>query len=197
MKQNMKRLQLSVLLAGSVALMAGCANNAGHDDKAHHDKNKMATQTSADLNNQDIYATYDEDGRLYLFDDQALFLSFQKLGETPFTLNRIGAGPKGETIRFGLRKQDKKKHSDIAVIDMWDGKLAGAEDFYGEMISEGRFYAFNNLEDFKSTIKTGEATFRYTDIGSGPKGETVVYVLNKHNKKKKPTALIETFKSHH
>ena len=33
----------------------------------------------------------------------------------------------------------------------------------------------------------GHPNFFYTEIGSGPKGETVVYVLNKKTKKKKVT----------
>ena len=39
--------------------------------------------------------------------------------------------------------------------------------------------------------------FRYTDIGAGAKGETLVYVLNKNNKKQKPDALMTEYKQRH
>ena len=42
----------------------------------------------------------------------------------------------------------------------------------------------------------GHPNFFYMEVAAGPKGETVVYVLNKSNKKKKPVALIEAFKKH-
>jgi hypothetical protein len=62
------------------------------------------------------------------------------------------------------------------------------------MRSEGRIYVFNNFQDMSDVRKVGEAPYRFTEIGTGPKGETVVYVLNKTNKKKKPVALIDAFK---
>jgi hypothetical protein len=57
----------------------------------------------------------------------------------------------------------------------------------------GRIYVFNTLEDMKGVRKTGEAAYRHAKIGYGPEGETVVFVLNKSNKKKVPEALIEKF----
>ena len=51
------------------------------------------------------------------------------------------------------------------------------------------------LDDMKPVRQFGHPNFFYTEIGSGPKGETVVYVLNKKTKKKRPDALIAQFKS--
>ena len=42
-----------------------------------------------------------------------------------------------------------------------------------------------------------EAPYRYTMIGAGPKGETVVIVLNKDNKKKHPETQIAAFMAMH
>lgn len=158
--------------------------------------NVKESSAGAQLNNDDYYEAH-HDGRIYVFDDAKSYLSFLGMGETPYTLVRIGAGPKGQTVVFGLRSKDKKKRSGIASVDMYDGKLTPAQDFYGEIAMEGRYYVFDHWADLQSFKKVGEATFRYTDIGGGPGGATVVYVLNKANKKHRPDGLIAKFKAQH
>jgi hypothetical protein len=47
-------------------------------------------------------------------------------------------------------------------------------------------------------LKHGEVALTYTEIGSGPKGETVIYALNKESSKQgKPVAAIERFQKQH
>jgi hypothetical protein len=148
------------------------------------------------MNNDDYYEV-EHEGRLYVFDDAATYKSFLEVGETAYRKVRIAAGPNGETIVFGLTGKDKKKMSGIASIDMYDGKLEGAEDFYGEIHHEGRLYVFSEWADLKAFKTVYEAPYRFTMIGEGPKGETVVIVLNKGNKKKHPAAQIAAFKAMH
>jgi hypothetical protein len=136
------------------------------------------------------------DGRIHVFYDRKLYTDFLALGETPFRLTRIGAGPKGETLVFGLTKKDKKKPGKVAAINLFNGKLPAPENFYAELRNHGRIYVFNNYEDMKPVRQFGHPNFFYTEIGAGPKGETVVYVLNKKTKKKRPDALISAFKKH-
>lgn len=50
---------------------------------------------------------------------------------------------------------------------------------------------------WSSSRTTGEAPLRYTDIGGGPSGMTVVYLLNEDNKKERPEDLIQIFKVRH
>lgn len=148
-------------------------------------------------NVNDYYQVYKE-GRIYVFDDLNTYLYFMDLGETPFRLTRIGSGPEGETVVFGLQKKDKKMSSGLGSVALYEGKAEGAGvGFYGEVVKEGRIYVFSNWSDLKSFLEVGEAPYRYTDIGAGPKGETVVYVLNKDNKKNKPDDLIALFKKTH
>lgn len=148
-------------------------------------------------NVNDFYQVYKE-GRVYIFDDFKTYDEFVKVGETPFRLTRIGAGPAGETLVFGLTKKDKKMRSGLGSVDMYDGKAEGISDgFYGEIIKEGRIYVFGDWTDMKNFMSTGEAPLRYTQIGAGPNGETVVYVLNEDNKKEIPDDLIEEFKRKH
>ncbi|WP_250654814.1 hypothetical protein [Alkalimarinus coralli] len=185
-----------ILAASLFSALIGCASNESMPSNAESQSNAVAepkTVVAVDANNDELYEVH-HDGRIYIFDDYTLYQNFNKLGHTPYILARIGAGPKGETIKFGLTSKDKKKQSGIASVDLYDGKLAPAENFYGEMRSEGRIYVFSTLQDMNDVRKIGEASYRFTDIGAGPKGETVVYVLNKSNKKKKPVALMEAFK---
>lgn len=180
----MKKLSIAGLVASTVLLTA-CAGSSVKSD------NDM--QTAENLNNQDMYEVHEE-GRIYLFDDRATYEDFLAVGETSFRKVRIGEGPKGETLVFGLTSEDKKKTSGIASIDMFDGKLAGAEDFYGETRMEGRIYVFQSLEEMNEAREVGEVPLRYTDIAAGPNGETVVYALNSDNKKQKPVELMTKFK---
>ena len=150
-------------------------------------------KAALEANNQDLYEVH-HDNRIHIFDDRATYESFLEVGETSFRLVRIGAGPKGETIVFGLTNEDKKKTSGIASVDMYEGTLEGAAVFYGEMRVEGRIYVFSSLEEMNNARAVGEVPLRYTQIGAGPKGETVVYALNGDNKKVKPVAMIELFK---
>ncbi|GAB6043635.1 hypothetical protein [Endothiovibrio diazotrophicus] len=175
-----------VLTAASLALtLAACQSQS----------TKEETAKAAPLNNDDYYEVHHE-GRIYVFDDAGVYKEYLSVGETPFRKVRIGVGPHGETVVFGLHKHDKKKMEGIASVDMFDGKIDGAQDgFYAEIRSEGRIYVFDNWDDVKSFRQVGEAPYRYTDIGAGPNGETVVYVLNKHNKKHRPDALIARFKA--
>lgn len=149
------------------------------------------------VNNDDVYLI-EHEGRLYVFDDEAVYQSFMAHGETAYRLVRVGEGPGGSTLVFGLRGEDKEKREGIAAVDMYDGRLAGAaEGFYAEVLHDGRFYVFSEWQDLVNFQRTRIADLRYTEIGAGPGGRTVVYVLNQDNKKDKPMEQIARFKRIH
>lgn len=181
----MKKMSIAGLVA-STLLLTACAGSSVKSE------NEMKA-AAVNLNNQDMYEVHEE-GRIFLFDDRATYEDFLAVGETSFRKVRIGDGPKGETLVFGLTNEDKKKTSGIASIDMYDGKLAGAESFYGETRMEGRIYVFQSLDEMNEARIVGEVPLRYTDIAAGPNGETVVYALNGSNKKHKPVELMAKFK---
>lgn len=148
-------------------------------------------------NVNDYYQVFHE-GRIYVFDDFATYQDFYEVGEAPFRLTRIGAGSHGETVVFGLSDKDKTMQSGLGSVALYDGSAEGInEGFYGEVLKDGRLYVFSTWQDQKDFLTVGEAPFRYTQIGYGPKGETVVFVLNSSNKKQAPTALIAEFNSKH
>lgn len=151
-----------------------------------------ATGSSSSADDLTVYEAH-KNGRIHVFYTEKEFKSFMKLGETTFRLTRIGAGPKGETIEFGLAKKDKKHPGKVAVINLYDGKIKAGDHFYAEMYKNGRIYVFNNFEDMATVRNFGHPNYFYMSVGSGPKGETVVYVLNHKTKKKKPLQLIAEF----
>lgn len=144
----------------------------------------------------ELYEVFD-DGRVYVFYDRALYKEFMQVKETAYRLTKIGAGPSGMTLVYGLTKKDKKLKKKIPAIELYEGKNVPTDGFYAEMRRHGRIYVFNNWNDMKPVRETGHPIFFYTEIGSGPKGETVVYVLNKKTKKKRPDALIKKFKNNY
>ena len=181
----------------SVLLVSGCeilTKDYTAIKKTGDKKSSVAVQAY----NVDDYYQVEHEGRTYIFDDKKTYLSFLATGETVFRLTRIGAGKNGETIVFGLTKKDKKKTSGIGSVMMYDNLVEGAsEGFYAELYLEGRIYVFDNWSDVRAFRTVGEAPYRLTDIGAGPNGKTVVYVLNKSNKKVRPDTLIKRFKAVH
>lgn len=151
-----------------------------------------ATGSSSIADNLAIYEVH-KDGRIHIFYDRKELAAFMQHGETTYRLTRIGAGPKGETIEFGLTKKDKKKPGKVAAIQLYDGKIEAEDDFYAEMYKNGRIYVFNNFDDMATVRNFGHPNYFYMSVGGGPKGETVVYVLNSKTKKKKPLELIAEF----
>lgn len=186
----MKKLTLCSVIGLSLLSLAGCQMTDGTVANA-----SVVEPMAVMQNNDDLYEVQHE-GRYFVFDDFATYQQFLSVGETAYRKVYIGEGPHGQTLVFGLTSQDKKKTSGVASIDMFNGKLSASNDFYGEIRAEdGRLYVFSTLEDMQQTRELGDAIYRFTDIGAGPQGQTVVFVLNKNNKKKRPDALIAVFKA--
>ncbi|MEA3404411.1 MAG: hypothetical protein U9R28_01580 [Pseudomonadota bacterium] len=189
----MKKILVAMLASG---LMVGCSatpeKTATVEVKAVEKKVEVAEVKA--LNNEDLYVVY-HDGRMNVFYDAKLYKGFMEVGETAYRKTFIGSGPKGETVMYGLTKGDKKKLTGIPSIEMMEGRLPAAENFYGEIRDEGRINVFDDWKLFQKYMSNGEVPYRLTDIGAGPKGETVVYALTKETKKKRPEALMAKFKA--
>ena len=66
----------------------------------------------------------------------------------------------------------------------------------GEVFKDNRFYLFGDLKDMTNFTAFGEVPYSYTDIGAGPKGESIVYVMNKDSYAKgKPEDRMARFKT--
>lgn len=180
---------LKALLVAAVAFGAtACATNSTTEAPAD------AKEAVAEVTPMEIYEVH-HDGRINVFYDRPTYKSFLQVGETIYRLTKIGSGPNGETIVYGLTKADKKKPGNVDAIKLYEGKIDQPANFYAEMMKHGRIYVFDNFADMKPVRDFGHPNFFYTEIGAGPKGETIVYVLNSKTKKKRPDALIAKYKA--
>ncbi len=191
-----KHLRISSLIVamGLAGVLGGCATQGAKPDAATP---TAAAETKA-VAEQQMFMTFHENGRVYVLGDPKLQQVFMETDEVALTRTRISEGPDGRTLIFGMNKDDAKRGGPTAAELMYDGKQAPAGPFYGEVIKDGRYYVFVEWNDMANYLKHGEVPLTYTEIGTGPKGETVVYALNKDTAKQgKPAAAIERFHRQH
>lgn len=198
-----KHLRMTTLMAAAVlaGLNAGCAT---HGQSARSDTAQPAaaseaktveTKTAAE---QNLFLIFHENGRLYVLGDPQLQQILLETGEVALTRTRIGDGPDGRTLVFGMNKDDAKRGGPTDAELLYDGKQVPEGPFYGEVFKDGRIYVFVDWKDMAGYLKHGEVPLTYTEIGAGPKGETVVYALNKESAKQgNPVAAIERFHRQH
>lgn len=201
-KQFIPYALASVLALGA---MSGCATQS-NTAKAPESKPATATLAVAAPVAQPVAAekahyflAFHENGRIYAFGDTKYYRMFLENDEVPYTRTRIGAGTEGETVVFGIKGSESKDLTKLSAAEMFfDGKMGEVGPFYGEVMRDGRFYVFGEWADFKDYLDHKEVTFTFTEIGTGPKGETVIYALNKKTKGEgRPVALVEAFKQLH
>jgi hypothetical protein len=205
----MKIKTLQSLLLGGIAaaalLLVGCASQptppvASTPTAAHSPTPALATAPIAEPAQAAVTVTYfavlPEDERYYLFGDTKTYLAYLEHGEVALTRTRIGASPTQTSVVFGLTDNDVKSGKPSAPEALFDGKATSTSPFYGEVFKDGRFYVFNEFKDMKTFLEHGEAALTFTDIGTGPKGATQVWVLNNDTMKKgRPVETMAMFKS--
>lgn len=207
MQENKRILSYALTSVLALGFMSGCATQS---NTAKAPESKPAATTAAvavpvaaaqpvAAPTQHYFLVFHENGRIYPIADAKNYLAFLDVNELIYTRTRVGAGPEGETIVFGIEKAESKDLAKLSVAEqIYDGKLEVAGPFYGEVIKDGRFHVFGTWQDFKDYLVNKEITYTFTEVGTGPKGETVIYAMNKKTSKEgRPVALIEAFKKLH
>jgi hypothetical protein len=193
----------STLVAAGTALTllaAGCATQQPAGSAAAKPAAEQAGGKSeaAKAENSLFIAYNDQNGRIYVLGDPALYRLYLQTGEVALTRTRVGAGPDGATVVFGMNKDDAKTGGPTQAEQFYDGARQPQGPFYGEVLKDGRYYVFNDWKDMAEYLKHGEVPLTYTEIGAGPDGATVIYALNKESAKQgRPTAAIEAFQRMH
>lgn len=203
MLANKQFLPYALTSLMALGVMSGCATQTNATKASESKPAATAPVTAAAQPAASVAANYflvyHENGRIYPIADSKNYLAFLDVGELIYTRTRVGAGPDGETIVFGIMKneaEDLAKPSNAELF--YDGKMDVTGPFYGEVFRDGRFYVFGEWADFKDYLAHKEITFTFTEVGTGPKGETVIYALNKKTKDEgRPVALVEAFKKLH
>lgn len=192
--QRKSVVALSALLA--LGTLGGCASQqVPANSKAATPAAKAAAKAEATAQKQTYFVVYHENGRIYAMTEPKIYLGLMEHDEVPLTRARVGGGPDGETVVFGITSKDGD-HLDkpTAAEDIYDGRTKDVGAFYGEVVRNGRYHVFGEWKDFQDYLAHKEITFTYTEIGTGPKGETVIYALNNKTKDSgRPVALVEQF----
>lgn len=178
----LKQMQFGLAVAAMVAA-SGCAVNGGWmgaEAEKTYDKELETKRLAEVLNNDDYYEIH-RDGRIYVLSDAKAYTTFLSTGEIPLVVTRIGAGPKGETLRLALTKNDAKAMEKIvgykgAAQKMYEGALDGlTKGFFGVVQQEdGTYYVFDNWNALRAFRETGSAA-GYNEA-TEPGGGRVVYV---------------------
>lgn len=191
MNMNTQKVWLLGCIAASALVLGGCASQPESKPAASMAAPAATQAAAAPVT---YFAVLPEDERFYLFGDAKTYFAYLEHGEVALTRSRIGASPKQTTVVFGLTNDDVKSTKPNAAEMLFDGKASVTSPFYGEIFKDGRYYVFNEFADMKMYLESGEAAYTFTDIGTGPKGETQVWVLNgTSHKKGRPTETIAMF----
>jgi len=197
--QRKSVVALSALFA--LGALGGCAtqqaptSNKAATPVAKTESAPAAAKAEAPAQKQTYFMVFHENGRIYVMTEPKIYLGLMEHDEVPLTRARVGGGPDGETVVFGITSKDGD-HLDkpTAAEDIYDGRTKDVGAFYGEVVRNGRYHVFGEWKDFQDYLAHKEITFTYTEIGTGPKGETVIYALNNKTKDEgRPVALIEQF----
>lgn len=163
----------------------------GAEAEKSYDKELEIKRLAESLNNED-YFEFEKDGRVYVLSDAKDYNTYLKTGEVVLSTKKIGGGPGGKTIVYGLTKNEAKMlekdpKSQGAAQKMFEGKLRGMDkDFFGVVISGDTYFVFSSWKDVEAFKSAGPANgLRDT----GPEGVSVVYV----GASAKPALLAERF----
>lgn len=172
------------VVAGSAALsmlLSGCGIKGGWmgaEAEKSYDKELEIKRLAEVLNNEDYYE-FEREGRIYVLSDSKDYNSYLKTNEVVLSTKKIGGGPGGKTIVYGLIKNEAKmmeKDPKVqgAAQKMYEGKLRGLDkDFFGLVIQNDTYYVFSSWKDVETFKTAGAATgFKDTDAT----GHSVIYV---------------------
>jgi len=193
----MKRYSTLAALAAMAALAAGCATAPAPAAKPAPAVPAAAPVAAAPAAGPaELFVVLPESGRVHAFGDTKNYFDFLAHGEVALTRTQVGAGPGGKTLVFGITGDDVKANRPSRGEQVLGGAVPTAGGFYGEAYKGGRYYLFGDLKDLTAFTAYGEVPYSYTEIGAGPKGETLVYVMNKDSYPKgKPMDRAERFKA--
>lgn len=198
MNHSHLRLGALALLA---ALAAGCGTTPAPAPKAAAAPMATAVPMAAApaaAGPAELFMVLPESGRVHAFGDTKNYFDFKQHGENVLTRTKIGEGPGGKTLVFGITADDVKANKPSRGEQILTGAIPAGDAFYGEIFRGGRYFLFGSLKDMTDYAAFGEVPYSYTDIGAGPKGETIVMVMNKDSYAKgKPNARMVRFKTVH
>jgi hypothetical protein len=183
-------------LAAMAALAAGCTTAPAPAPAPKPAAAAPMPAAAAATAPVELFVVLPDSGRVHAFGDTKNYFDFLAHGEVALTRTQVGAGPGGKTLVFGITGDDVKANRPSRGEQILGGTLTATSGFYGEAYKGNRYYLFGDLKDMKDFTAFGEVPYSFTDVGVGPKGETLVYVMNKDSYKNgKPQDRADRFKA--
>lgn len=150
-------------LAGLVLTACGAKGGwMGAEAEKKYDKELEAQRLAAERNSDDYYE-YHLDNEIIVLADRKDVKTYLTAGEIPLRVTKIGGGPNGERLVFGLVKNEakameKKVGYKGGAQQLYEGTLEGNDKgFYGEVMKGGGYVVFGSWQDLQSFRKSGAA----------------------------------------
>jgi len=147
------------LLLGACGVKGGWMGAAA---EKNYDKELEAQRLAAERNSDDYYE-YHLDNEIIVLADRKDVKTYLTAGEIPLRVTKIGGGPNGERLVFGLVKNEakameKKVGYKGGAQQMYEGTLDGNDKaFYAEVMKGGRYVVFGAWKDLQAFRKSGAA----------------------------------------
>jgi len=172
---------MAPVLAG---LLAACGTKGGWmgaEAEKGYQKELAVKRMTAQHNNDDYYEYHVENEIIVLADkkDVQVYLT---ANEIPLRVTKIGGGPNGERLVFGLVKNEakameKKVGYKGGAQQMYEGALDGHDKtFYGEVLKGGRYVVFGSWRDLQAWRQSGAASAVST--GTATDGKPVTFTTD-------------------
>jgi hypothetical protein len=168
--------RIALVTFAGAALLSGCATAndwKGAVAEKAYDKD-LEIRRLAEVANNDDYYEFEKDGRIYVITDAKDYRSLRTIGELAYSSKKIGGGPGGKTIVYGLVKSETKllekdPRAQGAAQKMYEGKLQGMEkNFFGLIEQPGTTYVFTSWKDLQTFKSSGNASgFSESVAGAG------------------------------
>lgn len=176
------RLIIPTLSVALAALAGGCVavpeNPAGAPTVA-----PTTTTAAVPVGKSNRYFELHGERRIHVFTDPALYAAFKESGELAYVRTRIGEGPGGKTLVFGISAEEARQPlSEPSLPERaWADPAAVllAQGFFGLIERNGRDHVSDDLSSFLLFRSSGEAAYSQTRIGAGKGGRSIVFVHDK------------------
>ncbi len=106
----MKLFDSTAMIAVLALCLSACSTSGGWMGAAaekDYDKELEIKRLAESLNNED-YFEFEKDGRIYVLSDAKDYNTYLKTEEVVLSTKKIGGGPGGKTIIYGLTKNEAK-----------------------------------------------------------------------------------------
>lgn len=172
---------MAPLLAVALAACGVKGGWMGAEKEKAYDK-ELQEKRLASVHNNDDYYEYHLGHEIIVLADRKDVQVFLTANEIPLRVTKIGGGPNGERLVFGLVKNEakameKKVGYKGGAQQMYEGLLEGNDKtFYGQVMKNGRYVVFGSWKDLQAYRQSGTASA--VSSGTASDGKPVTFATD-------------------